>query len=99
MAALLGRQREAVSTQRGAAGHREGTEVEEFRKGRAGNRSANRRGEKASGSLAVLVEDLFPKSVSKDWRGCCYFWCEDSNRRRKEREKSRKYSSTGVLPV
>ena len=35
--------------------------------------SASRGGEKASGSLAVLVEDLSPKSLSKDWRGCCYF--------------------------
>lgn len=35
--------------------------------------SASRGGEKASGSLAGLVEDLSPKSLSKDWRGCCYF--------------------------
>ena len=51
--------------------------------------SASKRGDKASGSLAVLVEYLSPKSVSKDWRGCCYFKCENSNIRHKEHEKSR----------
>ena len=51
--------------------------------------SASKRGDKASGSLAVLVEYLSPKSVSKDWRVCCYFKCENSNIRHKEREKSR----------